>query len=120
MSLRSGRKHKAQGDAKRNPGSRRKKLSNPCNGRQSEGSGSAARIRGFRDRWPLTQGSASLHAGLYASACSAGSLNVPFAARVSPLSAARSVGGISVGLPFCNTTTVIVPSMASSSSASKT
>src|SRR6266571_4459292 len=37
-----------------------------------------------------------------------------------PLSAARKVWGISVGLPFCNTTTVIVPTIASSPPASKT
>src|SRR6266542_212135 len=38
----------------------------------------------------------------------------------SPLSAARNIGGISIGFPFAMTTTVIVPSIASSSSASKT
>lgn len=37
-----------------------------------------------------------------------------------PLSAARSEAGISVGLPFCNTTMVIDPAIASSSSESNT
>ena len=56
----------------------------------------------------------------YHPSCDAGAPTEGHPYKISPLSAARSVFGISTGLPFCNVTTVIVPSIASSASASNT
>src|SRR5712691_11437214 len=68
MSLQSRRKHKAQGGAKRNPGLTRERI------RQARETGDSGRTEGLcrplaragRSFDQLTQGSASLHPGLYA------------------------------------------------------
>ncbi len=76
-SLRRRRKHKAQGGAKRNLGKHGENNRARETGDRTRMIEALCRpLRGLRDNFgSQTQGYASLHPGLYASACSAGSLS---------------------------------------------